>query len=170
MKKQKIEELRNSFLNYDKNCFFVDYINIEGNEISNIKKLQDNCQNSQLIRLWKEKCKSECFELEHPLYNNVITRAVYNFNDKFLFNFVFMVDEEEQHPWAFIQFRNFINGIVMPGNRYYIITKGWDGALENAMLRNLRKIKFSEIFYKQIKFGFTLENSRPAHFFFELLA
>lgn len=170
MKKQKIEELRNSFLNYDKNCFFVDYINIEGNEISNIKKLQDNCQNSQLIRLWKEKCKSECFELEHPLYNNVITRAVYNFNDKFLFNFVFMVDEEEQHPWAFIQFRNFINGIVMPGNRYYIITKGWDGALENAMLRNSRKINFSDFFYKQIEFGFTFENSRPAHFFFELLS
>ncbi|MCV3406114.1 hypothetical protein L8T94_03065 [Campylobacter lari] len=166
----KIEELCNSFSHYDKDCSFIDYIGAENNEICYIKKLQDNRCMKELIWLWDKKCKNKYFELEHPLYSNIVTRAVYNFNDKFLFNFVFMVDEECLYPWAFIQFRNLINGIIMPNKSYYAVTKGWDGALESAMLRNSRKIDFSKIFYKKAKFGFTFENSRPAHFFFELLA
>ncbi len=67
-------------------------------EVANIAKWQKENNINELINFWNEKCKNDYFELKHPVYNDVITRAVNNYFDNGVRNYVFMIDKNNKYP------------------------------------------------------------------------
>ena len=81
-------------------------------EVANIVKWQKESNINELINFWNEKLKEDYFELKHPIYNDVITRAVWSIISADAATIVFMIDKDNKYPWLFAQVFSLINCII----------------------------------------------------------
>ncbi|STQ87343.1 coiled-coil domain-containing protein [Helicobacter pullorum] len=133
-------------------------------EVADIRKafLNDNIE--YFLDFWKEKNKFPFFELKHPFLNDIKTRAVYNIHMEYV-NFIFMIDESNKYPWIFGQCQSLIDSIIV-GDKVYIISKVMQEDLFRRIPR-LSQIDASNIYFRNIDFGFLLEQGRPLHYFYD---
>ena len=173
---KEIKEFVEKLKDWRKNFKTEDYDYTKYNcEISHIAKWQKENNLNALIEFWNEKCKEDFFELKHPLYNDVITRAVYSCNNSIFNNWVFFTDKEHKHPFWLGQTCNLVN-VIIEQNGIYKINIGWGeamifGSINNSLRKHIiqEPKMINDLFFKDIKFGFTFENYRPAHFFCQIL-
>ncbi|TKX29192.1 alpha-2,3-sialyltransferase [Campylobacter sp. MIT 12-5580] len=139
-------------------------------EIAQITRMQNNNDIDGLVNFWNEKVKQEYFEIKHPLYNDVVLRAVFSSKEPLLENYVFLIDKENKYPCLWLQATHCINAIVVE-KRIFVIKEPWNDntALTWAKLMMIRfaKENIINLYHHDIAFAFTLKNTRPWHFFSE---
>lgn len=139
-------------------------------EVANIAKWQKENNINELINFWNEKCKNDYFELKHPVYNDVITRAVNNYFDNGVRNYVFMIDKNNKYPWILLQDSHLINSCILP-NKIFKIFSYWNfwGNLDE--IRNILLENDKKFFYNAFPFAFLLGNKQqPQHYFTQVFA
>ncbi len=138
-------------------------------EVANIAKWQKENNINELINFWNEKCKNDYFELKHPVYNDVITRAVNNYFDNGVRNYVFMIDKNNKYPWILFQDSHLINSCILP-NKIFKIFSYWNfwGNLDE--IRNILLENDKNFFIMAFPFAFLLGNSLPQHYFTQVFA
>ncbi|ECQ9132823.1 hypothetical protein ACNGHC_03605 [Campylobacter jejuni] len=162
---------------YDKyNCEISDFFKMS-------LEIQENKLDfGELLEYWRNIFSKDYFELYHPIYNNIKTRAIKNFfapkkHPRFS-NYVFFIDENNQHPWILCQVYDFFQFLITEEGIFSnpISHKGmkeesiWD-------IRRLPMVIDENIgLFENIKynddclFGWLLRKNRPAHHFFEDIA
>ncbi|WP_246801810.1 hypothetical protein [Campylobacter sp. 2018MI34] len=162
---EKLKDWKNNFIIQDYD--FTKY----NCEVSDIAKWQKEYNANELINFWNKKIKKDYFELKHPIYNDIVTRAVWSCNLNIFFNWVFFIDKDNRYPFFIAQVCSCINFIITQ-NAIFILNKGWDGLYIGTinLLKNfIIDSNDLELEYKNINFGFTLQNIRPGHFFSHFL-
>lgn len=122
-----------------------------------------------LIEFWNKKVESRYFELKHPVYNDLTTRAVYSWHDGTVYNFVYFVDEDGKHPWWMIQYSSLIN-IMITEDKILLLGRGWGiSGSTGVLLGLLKNLDINKLVYKDIEFGFILSCFRPGHYTADIL-
>ncbi|EGD3581034.1 hypothetical protein H6N93_001661 [Campylobacter coli] len=157
---------------YDKyNCEISDFFKMS-------LEIQENKLDfGELLEYWRNIFSKDYFELYHPIYNNIKTRAIKNFfapkkHPRFS-NYVFFIDENNQHPWILCQVYDFFQfliteeGIFSNPISHKIMAEESVRDIEGLPLAIEDYLSFEELFYKNIRFGWLLRKNRPAHHFYE---
>lgn len=166
---KEIQEFVEKLKDWKNNFPIRDYDYTKYNcEVANIAKWQKENNVNELINFWNEKIKEECFELKHPVYNDIATRAVGNYFDNQVSNYVFMIDKDNKYPWILFQNSHLINSCILP-NKIFKIFSYWNffghlDAIKNILLENDKKF-----FYNTFPFAFLLGNKNPQHYFLRFL-
>ena len=133
-------------------------------EVASIAKAENEKDIDTLVKVWQSRLDNKYFELRHPIYNDVLTRAVYSIQ-KGRTNVVFFIDKDNKHPWAIFQVAHLIDGCAVQGkilkifsywNYYFLDSKSL--SLDE---KNLR--------YKDIEVAFALHNDAPQHYVKDVL-
>lgn len=166
---EKLKDWKNNFPIQD-----YDYTKYDC-EVANIAKWQKESNINELIKFWNEKIEEECFELKHPIYNDVVTRAIWSCNLNIFFNWIFFVDIKNKNPFLLGQVCSCVNFMFVQNN-FMILDEGWDNlyigaasVLSDFVCKNYLNLEHLDLRYKAAHFGFTLQNQRPAHFFTHFL-
>ncbi|WP_072218984.1 hypothetical protein [Campylobacter coli] len=167
---KEIQEFIEKLKDWKNNFPIQDYDYTKYNcEVADIAKWQKENNVNELINFWNEKIKEECFELKHPVYNDIATRAVGNYFDNQVSNYVFMIDKDNKYPWILFQNSHLINSCILP-NKIFKIFSYWNffghlDAIKNILLENDKKF-----FYNTFPFAFLLGNKNPQHYFTQVFA
>jgi len=158
-----MKEFLNKLKNWKENFEINEYKNDSGN-ISQITTMLREKNITGLLALWDKKLKQDYFELTHPEYPEIISRAIYNIQHN-MANFIFMVDKDNKYPWIIGQCESFINIIITKNNIFTV-----SNANHNAIYLNIKKLQELDsdlLKYSNKKFGFLLGQIRPYHFFYD---
>lgn len=168
---QEIVNFIESFKEFDKNFARYEYESDKYEcEIAQIARIQ-RAANENLKAFWDKQVQNDYFELKHPLYNHIQTRAVANFYNC-ITNIVFMIDEDNKHPWLLIQVTHACNAFFTPYKAFCVL-ETWNN-LFSGIIGGVQKFithfNVANASYRDIKFGFLLSNVRPMHYFLNNLA
>ena len=137
-------------------------------EVATIYKAQKEKDMNTLVNFWNEKLDNKYFELRHPIYNHITTRAVYSIVG--YATIVFMIDKDNKYPWVFTQHYNVID-LIFVSNYYLDINNWWGEEMLNHMkvqARNLvANISIKQALFKNIPYAFSSIPFNPFHFFLE---
>ncbi|NYS78423.1 hypothetical protein HZS80_12015 [Halomonas glaciei] len=142
------------------------YKDFESIELKKICDFQFRRDVDGILDIWKEKLNNEHFELCHPEYPEVITRAVYNIRHR-MANFVFMIDVDNKHPWIFAQCEGFIDYVIT--QRVRCVASPCTIKPITDHIDKLWELVKGSIAYKDIAYGFDLTQTRPYHYFYDHL-
>ncbi|MFH7588134.1 tetratricopeptide repeat protein [Oceanimonas smirnovii] len=162
----KIKKFLNSLENWKENVKFKAFDATGDDELSQIVAMQRNKDIDGLLSVWKKKLEQDYFELPHPDFPSKVTRAVYN-SQHGMANFVFMIDNENKLPWIFGQCEGFIDYIITHKHHFKTSLSN-DGPI-TAQIKNLFKLQQNNLQFRDKRFGFLLEQTRPYHFFYDHL-
>ncbi|OCR12716.1 hypothetical protein BA919_08515 [Helicobacter pullorum] len=129
-------------------------------EIGRICSYMKKCDYKSIIDFWKIKDKNKYLELQHPLYENIITRAVFS-----MAGCIFFIDKNNKHPWVLFQAKNIIDRILVEDRMYTfpfcsVVMINFN-IFNNLDIRNLM--------YRDVEFYFCLGGAVFWHFFYEEL-
>ncbi|EOH0063700.1 hypothetical protein ACLJ5Q_000855, partial [Campylobacter jejuni] len=191
---QKLKDWQNNFKieNYNYNnyeCEIADFFkfSITKQKYENSKnpdfklKISDFEGSEQFVLSWRKKFSQEYFELQHPIYNNIKTRAICDFpadiNNKRFGSYILFVDEFEKYPWIVLQVYEFFQLLITQEGIYHSpLSSDWEKNDINVYtLRDLNSsatycLENKNIKYSNTKFGWKLDKCRPGHYFMEDLA
>ncbi|MCR6571467.1 hypothetical protein, partial [Campylobacter insulaenigrae] len=133
-------------------------------EMSYISRLICNRNLDSIIKFWNCQQEFDTFDIKHPIYNNVITRAVLSIDD-YGYNYVFFIDDTNTYIWCLLQGCSIVDKIIVE-NVIYDITQDW--RLINFNL--ISNIDIEDLLYKNINFAFVLSKTESMwHFFYDEL-
>lgn len=138
-------------------------------EVANIVQWQKENNINELINFWNEKLKEDFFELKHPIYNNITTRAVYSYFDGNICNYIFMMDKDNRYPWILFQDSHLINSCILP-NKILKIFSFWNNFGRLNVIKNILLENDKVFFYNTSPFALLLNNRLPRHYFFQVFA
>ncbi|CAM2981338.1 hypothetical protein [Helicobacter burdigaliensis] len=128
-------------------------------EIAQIQKILNNKDIDAMLDIWKKKLSQHYFELEHPLYPNIKTRAVYNIFNGRAANYVFMIDENNEYPWIFTQATSFIDYVIVPD---FVINVASPWPCHGVDV--FSDVSDNLLAYAEKQFGFTMAMMAPQHY------
>ncbi|WP_293652097.1 hypothetical protein, partial [uncultured Campylobacter sp.] len=162
-----LKNIKNNYQEFN----YVDYALNKG-ELYKIYQAQINRDKEFFINFWKYKIKNKYFELEYPFDSDILTQAIDSIKAGDIGRAIFMTDKLNQYPWILIQFTHMANAIIT-NKGVYVLANPWLNSVKNHIMDvieyYINKIEKNLIFFKNIEFGFSLHNTRPAHFFFDNL-
>ncbi|HEF3642159.1 TPA: hypothetical protein R8I36_000612 [Campylobacter jejuni] len=128
-------------------------------EISAIQNKIISKDTNAVLEIWKQKINSRKFELEHPIYTSIKTRAVYNIFNGRAANYVFMIDKENKYPWIFTQATCLIDYIIVPD---YVINLASPWPCHGVDI--FKDVNPLNLIYSEKQFGFTMAMIAPQHY------
>ncbi|OCR11999.1 hypothetical protein BA919_09040, partial [Helicobacter pullorum] len=171
---KEIQEFIEKLKDWKNNFPVQDYDYAKYNcEVANIAKWQKESNINEIINFWNEKLKEDYFELKHPTYNDVITRAVWSIISADTATIVFMIDKDNKYPWLFAQVFSLINCIITPNKMSIFLDWGKDEKsvvswyLSKGLLILNKEDCENRFFFKNAEFVLSLQHFRPAHHFVE---
>ncbi|WP_243708219.1 hypothetical protein [Campylobacter volucris] len=133
-------------------------------EMSDLNKMVNETNIQGIIDFWKKKQEYDFFEMKHPLYNNILTRAVFSIADD-VCNYIFFIDKSNRYIWCGIQGDTIFNKFVVD-NVIYEVYPDW--RIINFDL--LLTIGLESLKYQNVIFGFRLGSTYSMwHYFYESL-
>lgn len=169
-----IELFLNDLKDWRKKFSIEDYgYNNYSCEIADIAKMQVEKNTKGLVEFWRKKGENKYFEIKHPIYNNIILRAVHSIYNNFLHNCVFFIDKDNKHILLWIQFSHLINCFLIQ-DRFFRVLEPWGdnatlSAVEMSKNHIINSIDANSLQFKDVHWGFTLKHFRPFHFFMDIL-
>ncbi|EGD0208486.1 hypothetical protein FW105_08245, partial [Campylobacter jejuni] len=131
-------------------------------EIASFANMIKNYNVDGMIKFWNDKQNYSYFELQHPIYNDIKTKAVYSVQH-LGHNYVFFVDESNEYVWCGIQGFDVFNYFIVEDTFYTLVHQDWR-TLDLQFIGNT--LSYELLKYKEIDFGFTLDPCVPlVHFF-----
>ncbi|EIB12654.1 hypothetical protein ACT6B8_04320 [Campylobacter coli] len=137
-------------------------------EASLIYEMQKKNNIKGIIDFWKNKENEKYLEFQHPIYNHIKTRAVGNYFSQDINNIVFFIDKSNQYPWAIFQICSCINYIIVC-NKIYLFIEPWKSNTDWCFKPIAKFLSSFSFCYKNIEFGYLLNNYRPFHYFYHQL-
>ncbi|BEK07714.1 hypothetical protein K0T47_000267 [Campylobacter jejuni] len=122
-------------------------------EMSTLKSVIVNYEMQKIVDFWNEKQMYNYFEIQHPIYNHITTRAIFSVQHK-LCNYVFFIDETNKYIWCGIQASSIFNYFICDDVIYTIYPTWWE--VDFSFMSN---ISHSQLEYKNIDFGFCLSSN-----------
>lgn len=163
---EQVDRFLSSLESWKENFEVKDFDTTGDDELSQIIAMQRNKDVDGLLKVWRQKLDQDYFELTHPEFPEVVTRAAYSIQHG-MANFVFMIDSENKLPWVFGQCEGFIDYIIT--NKYqYKASLSNDGPIV-AQIKNISELDSKYLEFKDKRFGFLLGQTRPYHFFYDHL-
>ncbi|WP_062374934.1 hypothetical protein [Halomonas sp. KX33721] len=159
---EQIDRFLSSLENWKESFEVKNFDTTGDDELSQIIAMQRNKDVDGLLKIWERKLEQDYFELPHPIFSDVITRAVYSVQHG-MANFVFMVDSGNKFPWVFGQCQGFIDYILT--NEYHFKASLSIESPVVDKIKNLHKLKSKYLRFENRRFGFLLGQARPYHFF-----
>lgn len=137
-----------------------------------LQNARNNDYSKECLEIWKKIYSNEFFELKHPIYNHIKTRAIANFlHPRFHINYILFADKEENHIWLTLQLHGIADCFIAEDTIYiepFIIQWGF----RNAMLGRIPQIfsfvkmeYLQSLSYQDIPFALCFDNIRPYHAF-----
>lgn len=182
----KIEDYKYDEYQCEISDFFkysISKVKYENSKNPDFKLKINNFEGSeQFILFWRKKFSQEYFELQHPIHNNIKTKAICNFpadiNNRRFGNYILFVDEDNKYPWIVLQVYEFFQLLITQEGIYHSplsfewFRKDANGGICGRLPRTIN-FHYNEIlnnfFYKDIKFAWRLDKFRPFHYFVECL-
>ncbi|EAJ7224940.1 hypothetical protein B7670_08665, partial [Campylobacter coli] len=170
------KDLVNFFLSFSSNKNFkrYDFENYDC-EISNyISEFKNGKHPDHFFNFWNKHSDKKFFELKHPIYNHIKTRAITNvsFREGVFGNYIFFIDSTNKYYWI-LGIHFYLNILICDDGIYYnpfspkIIQDISKGKLKS--ISDIFICRVDELFFKDIDFGFSISCSRPAHYFRDYL-
>ncbi len=142
-------------------------------EIADLIKCGRNYNFTQeCLETWRDIFNKKYFELKHPTYNHITTRAIANFlHPRFHINYIIFTDKENKFTWLTLQLHGILDCFITEDTIYIepFITR-W--GFHNATLWRIPQLfsiasvqELAEICYQEIPFNICFDNIRPYHFF-----
>ncbi|EOE2052647.1 hypothetical protein ACKAZK_000945 [Campylobacter coli] len=181
----KIEDYKYDEYQCEISDFFkysISKVKYENSKNPDFKLKINNFEGSeQFILFWRKKFSQEYFELQHPIHNNIKTKAICNFpadiNNRRFGNYILFVDEDNKYPWIVLQVYEFFQLLITQEGIYHSpLSSSWEKNDINVYtLRDLNSsitycLENKNIKYSNTKFGWNLDKCRPGHYFMEDLA
>ncbi|MCH5322407.1 MAG: hypothetical protein J1E31_02335, partial [Helicobacter sp.] len=169
---QEIQEFIEKMKDWERNFPIEEYDYTKYDcEIADIAKMQNEKNYDGLINFWNEKLKEDYFELKHPIYNEIKLRAVGNYWDTQMGNYVVFLDKDKKSIMVMYHREHLINFVLVEGKILIVYMRKW---LAPQLLNFLRKTSshIINLIYKciakdyNVKFAFTYATNRPDHQFF----
>lgn len=161
---KEIEFFLMKLKNWKENFEIKSYQKKSENEIAKIVEMQMNKDVDGLLKIWEDKLKQEYFEMPHPEYPEVMTRAVKNIQYG-MANFIFMVDAQNNNSWIIAQCVSFIDLIIT--QNFILETSTFGNPPIYAQIDKLSKLSPQHLVFDDINYGFLLSQTRPYHFFYD---
>ncbi|MCV3383725.1 hypothetical protein L8T82_07705, partial [Campylobacter sp. IFREMER_LSEM_CL292] len=121
-----------------------------------------NIDLDSIVEFWKAQDKRKFLELQHPLYDNIITRAVFS-----KYGHIFFIDKNNRHPWLLWQRVNVIDCILVD-NKIYTFPLCPQHSIDFEIFNT---VEIDKLLFQDIPFYFCLGSSNAYwHFFFEEIA
>jgi len=107
------------------------------------------------------------FEVKHPIYNYIETRAVYSAKiyDNW-FNTIFFVDKDNKYPWILIDSIE-LKTIILPQQIFNF--NDLNGMLSLNLIQSFLKGNEKKLKFRDVSWGFSLCKKWPMHYFWETL-
>ncbi|EOI6144610.1 hypothetical protein ACMU5N_000380 [Campylobacter coli] len=166
-----VEQLRNwrkclSFKDYDYNNY-----NCEISELIRFCKTSESYSEKEMEKIfdfWSDKFSQSFFELKHPEFNHVNTRAVFSSDtyDTSWGNCVFMIDKNNSFPWMLLQMYHLGTAIVTQNNIYrpYFSVKEELYLIDYFVKEYDQKNIYHQLLYRDELFCINLSGPRPYHY------
>lgn len=169
-----VEQLRNwrkclSFKDYDYNNY-----NCEISELIKFCKTSESYSKKEMEKIfdfWSDKFVQPFFELKHPEFNYIDTRAVFsvkkNTDSNLWGNCVFMIDKNNSFPWMLLQMYHLGTAIVTQNNIYrpYFSTKEELCLIDDFVKEYDEKNIYQQLMHRDELFCVDLSGPRPYHYF-----
>ncbi|TEY03976.1 hypothetical protein [Campylobacter sp. US33a] len=162
--KQELLDFLERLTDVDKNFIYKDFNQYcLSDDILNIIDILKTRNIEKMLILWDKILSSGCVQLQHPLNNNITTRAVFNLTLGSV-NTIFMIDSENKHPWIFTQATDFMNHIIVDD---VIFTVRGNWPVVN--LFRWKQVSYESLKYsEEKKIGLTMSMELPQHFVFHI--
>lgn len=122
-------------------------------EMASFANMIKNYDVDGMIKFWNDKQNYSYFELQHPIYNHIKTKAVYSVQH-LGHNYVFFVDESNEYVWCGIQGFDVFNYFIVEDTFYTVVRQDWR-TLDLKFVGNT--LSYELLKYKEIDFGFTFD-------------
>lgn len=165
-----IERLRDWQNNFEVKVYEFEKYDCEISTL--LRNGRNNNYTKECLETWRDIFNKKYFELKHPTYNHITTRAVANFlHPRFHINYIFFTDQEEKFTWLTLQLHGIADCFITEDAIYIepFITR-W--GFHNAMLWRIPQLfsianaqELARICYQEIPYQICFDNIRPAHFF-----
>ncbi len=157
-----IENIKEDSLQFPGKYNYKEYFG----EVAEIMYYQEIKNINFLLEFWNNKIKKKYFTLQHPIHNDIVTYATTSIRIGTI-NVIFMIDEDRNYPWIFIQFSHLIDCFICEGE-VRSITFLWGGSMQTFvnMLREYLLSNHYLIHTKKKEWGFELFNTRPWHYYY----
>ncbi|AJC93650.1 hypothetical protein FVD15_01845 [Campylobacter volucris] len=132
-------------------------------EMASFANMIKNYDVDGMIKFWNDKQNYNYFELQHPIYNNIKTKAVYSIQH-LGHNYVFFADETNEYIWCGIQGFDVFNYFIVEDTFYTVVRQDWR-KLDLQFIGNT--LSYELLKYKEIDFGFTFDPILPLTHFFD---
>ncbi|MCX2683300.1 hypothetical protein OQH60_05720 [Campylobacter sp. MIT 21-1685] len=138
-----------------------------------------NYNSQELSAMWRKVFHSPNFELHHPFYTDILTRAVKSHNPGGLRIYTFFIDEQHKHPW--IMLSSYDMGSFIITLEHYFMNKRYANNNEHdrwirwVVPVDIKKmieegVLSKETFvFKDSPFMLDMSNQRPTHYFVDTL-
>ncbi|EAI8833081.1 hypothetical protein CX019_07850, partial [Campylobacter coli] len=149
---QFIDRLKNNFTNLKRKKYeHRDY----KCELAHLQQVYQECNHDEIINFWNKKQKEDYFKMQHPIYNNITTTAIFSIQHKGI-NYVFFSENTNKYIWCGAQGHSLFNWIVVDDTIYEV----WP---------DYRKLNFefmmnvcsNQLEYRELCFGFTFDDRTP---------
>lgn len=142
-------------------------------EISTLlQNARNNDYSKECLEIWKKVYSNKFFELKHPIYNSITTRAIANFlHPNFHINYILFADMEENHLWLTLQLHGIADCFITEDTIYiepFITQWGFRSAVLGRIGQLLNFVEwdtFARLSFADIPFGLCFDNVRPYHAF-----
>ncbi|MFG5101121.1 hypothetical protein O8I36_05390 [Campylobacter lari] len=161
---------RLSIREYDYNKY-----NCEISELIKFCKMSESYskeESEKIFDFWSDKFSQSFFELKHPEFNHINTRAVFSLSiyTSVWGNCVFMIDKSNSYPWMLIQMYHLGTAIVTQSNIYrpYYTAKEELCLIDEFVKEYDQKNIHHQLLYRDELFCINLNAPRPYHYFEQL--
>ena len=137
--------------------------------------------NKDLAHMWKNIFDKPNFELHHPIYNHILTRAIMSWQPSqiSLRSLTLFVDENNQYPWVLLvtyeQASAFITAEKFFLNRRYMSNNEHDRWLRWVIPQDCkkmvqeRKLCSKNVYFRESPYCLNMQSERPHHYFVDSL-
>ncbi len=151
--------------NYEKNYEIFQLDTNKDDVFTNLSKMVQAKDIKSILGFWENALNNDFFELPHPDYAEINTRAVFSVQLG-MANYILMLDKKREHPWVLAQCENIID-MAITVEKIIQISSNINVVLKN--LKSLGEKKISNLNYNSRFSGFLLTQTRPFHFFYDHL-
>ncbi len=162
---KEIQEFIERLKDWKSNFPIQDYDYTKYNcEVADIAKWQREDNIGELINFWNGKIREDFFELKHPIYNNIIVRAVKNYQLG-IHNFILFMDKCCKNFFILGQSLNAIDIFVTPTHINVLVKHA-----VHFIIENLQYVNDDNFYNFDTRWCFFLKQPRPYHFFIDELS
>ena len=143
-------------------------------EIAEFVEAQVEFDVEKCLEFYRKQENNQFFEIKHPIYNDIKTRAIYSSIKEaqaIQYEFLFFIDQNNQYPWILLSSIDSPTYAITSDGIFHITHIETLGVFRLNFIKNwiCEILENIELFFKDITWGYNLQDPFPLHYFYENL-